>query len=432
MNRFVNKEIKLSVLALIINALISCPQSAYAGSRTWLGGASSDWNTAVNWSGAAVPGSGDNISIPSGLARYPVVSAAGAVCSQINFSGTNGPMPTLTVANGGNLTAGGNLIMVAGASIVIHSGGTFTLNGNCDNTGVGLLDMDGGTFVFNGNNLFIPSSLTGGTLDIVHSDPHVGITNFYNLEYSGGSHAFTLTGNTTVNGNLGIATGSVIAVNGYNVTANTLTLGSATESAGAYNNGNASAYILGTTTYVTVSAGPPARLAFTTQPASTSTGQVMSNVVVRIQDVSGNDVASGNVPVTISLNPGALASGSTTTNSDISGAAAFNGLLINTAGSYTMTASASGLASAISSPFAVSAPGSANVVAGPPPPLSISATAGAVRVSWLNVSGWSLQENSNLGASTGWSACSGVVTVNGTNYLTTSSATGSMFFRLHQ
>jgi hypothetical protein len=57
--RFVTKEMKFSVLALIISSLLPGPQLAFAGSRTWLGGANSDWNTAANWSGAAVPGAGD-------------------------------------------------------------------------------------------------------------------------------------------------------------------------------------------------------------------------------------------------------------------------------------------------------------------------------------------------------------------------------------
>ena len=429
--KFVTKEIKLSVLALIISWIFPGAQTAVAANRTWVGSAGSNWNTAANWSGAAVPGSGDNIIIPSGLAQYPIVSAAGAVCSQISFSGTNAPAPSLTIANGGSLAAGGNLVMVAGASVVIHSGGTFTLDGNCNNTGVGLLSMDGGTLVFDGNNLLIPANLTGGTVNLIRKDPHVGITNFYNLAYNGGTPPFTLTGNTTVNGNLDIAAGSEISVDGYNVAANTLTLGSTTETAGAYNNGNASAYILGLTNHVTVSAGPAARLAYTTQPANTTMGRVMSNVVVRIQDASGNDIASSSLPITISLNTGTFADGRTATNSDGSGTATFSGLVINTAGSYTITASASGLTSAISSTFAVSATGSVNVVASAPP-LSISMSGGAVKVSWQNVNGWNLQQNSNLAVPNGWSACSGAVNVNGTNCLTISSSTGSMFFRLHQ
>ncbi len=39
---FVAKEIRVTVLALVVNALFSLPQSAVAGSRTWPGGTSGD------------------------------------------------------------------------------------------------------------------------------------------------------------------------------------------------------------------------------------------------------------------------------------------------------------------------------------------------------------------------------------------------------
>jgi hypothetical protein len=254
--KYSSQQQKLALLALCISALLPGSESALANC-TWTGGANSNWNTPANWSGG-VPGPGDNVTIPAGLATYPVVSTAGAVCSQLYINGNRTPAASLTIVSGGSLTEGGNLTVAPGASIVIHTGGTFTLNANCNDSGNGLLSMDGGTFVFNGANLFIPASLTGGTVDIVDSNPHVGITSFYNLVYSGGTSAFTLEGNTTVSGNLDIASGSQIALNGYSVSANTLTLGGTTETAGGYNTSNASAYISGTSTQVTVSAGPAA------------------------------------------------------------------------------------------------------------------------------------------------------------------------------
>lgn len=256
--KFAGNQLRLSLLALSIGALLREPESAFA-ECTWTGSAGSNWNAPANWSGGAVPGPGDNVTIPAGLATYPVVSTAGAVCSQLNINANRAPAASVTVASGGSLTEGGNLTAAPGASLIIHAGGTFTLNANCNDSGRALLSMDGGTFVFNGANLFIPASLTGGTVDIAHSGARVGITNFYNLVYSGGAPALTLLGNTTVSGNLDIAAGSQIALNGYSVSANTLTVGSTTENAGAYNYNNASAYILGTSTHVTVSAGPAAQ-----------------------------------------------------------------------------------------------------------------------------------------------------------------------------
>lgn len=425
MMTFASKQQKLSLLVLCIGALLAGPLSAFANS-TWIGGAGINWNTPANWSSGAVPGAGDNVTIPSGLATYPVVSAAGAVCSQINFDGKTTPAPSLTIVNGGSLTSGGNLTMAPGASIVIHTGGTFTLNADCNNSGQGLLTMDGGTFVFNGNNLFVQANLTGGTVDITHSNPHVGVTSFYNLVYSGGSPPFTLAGNTTVSGNFDITSGSRVAINGYNVSANTLTLGGTTEIAGGYNNNNASAYISGTSTQVTVSAGPPVQLVFTTQPANTMAGKTMPGMPVQIQDASGNNIASANVTVTVSLNNAAFAGGNTTTNTSASGSAAFNNLVINAPGSHTMTASAPGLTSAISGTFTVA-------------PLELGSACAAANghnqfiMRWLTISGktYQVQCSTNLLVSS-WTPIGNPVAGTGAVICVTNNLTGvpQCFFRL--
>jgi hypothetical protein len=64
------------------------------------------------------------------------------------------------------------------------------------------------------------------------------------------------------------------------------------------------------------------------------------------------------------------------------------------------------------------------------PTLFISHAGNTVTVYWQDVSGWGLQQNGNLAAIAGWSASSGVTTVNGTNYLNLVSPTGNLFFRL--
>src|SRR5207244_11099806 len=69
--------------------------------------------------------------------------------------------------------------------------------------------------------------------------------------------------------------------------------------------------------------------------------------------------SSNNTTLTVVLNPGCFASGTTTLNTDVSGKATFNNLVINQAGNNTMTASASGigtgLSGATSSSFIISA-----------------------------------------------------------------------------
>jgi hypothetical protein len=64
------------------------------------------------------------------------------------------------------------------------------------------------------------------------------------------------------------------------------------------------------------------------------------------------------------------------------------------------------------------------------PTLYISHFGNGVTVYWQNVSGWTLQQNSNLATPANWSASGGVTTSNGTNYLNVASPTGNLFFRL--
>jgi len=64
------------------------------------------------------------------------------------------------------------------------------------------------------------------------------------------------------------------------------------------------------------------------------------------------------------------------------------------------------------------------------PTLYISQSGGTVTVFWQAVSGWNLEQNSNLTAVASWSTNSSWTTSNGTNYLNLSSPTGNLFFRL--
>lgn len=64
------------------------------------------------------------------------------------------------------------------------------------------------------------------------------------------------------------------------------------------------------------------------------------------------------------------------------------------------------------------------------PALLITRSGNTVTVYWQNVSGWGLQQNSNLSQPANWSASSGVTTANGTNYLQLISPVGNLFFRL--
>ncbi|MFA6233485.1 MAG: T9SS type A sorting domain-containing protein, partial [Bacteroidota bacterium] len=72
--------------------------SADPGSFVWTGGVNSDWSTTGNWdSPCAIPGSGDDVTIPSGTAPPTVVPAI--------------TLGNLTVNNAGGILLGGSLII---------------------------------------------------------------------------------------------------------------------------------------------------------------------------------------------------------------------------------------------------------------------------------------------------------------------------------
>jgi len=89
-----------------------------------------------------------------------------------------------------------------------------------------------------------------------------------------------------------------------------------------------------------------------------------------------------------------------------------------TGGNYSLTGGFWSLIAAVQTPGA--------------PTLYITSSGNTVTVYWQDVSGWSLQQNSNLTSFGGWSASSGWTTSDGTNYLNITPPTGNLFFRLSQ
>lgn len=66
------------------------------------------------------------------------------------------------------------------------------------------------------------------------------------------------------------------------------------------------------------------------------------------------------------------------------------------------------------------------------PNLIITHSGNTVTVYWQNVSGWNLQQVSNLVSSNGWPVKSGWTTSDGSSYLNITPPTGNLFFRLMQ
>jgi len=93
-----------------------------------------------------------------------------------------------------------------------------------------------------------------------------------------------------------------------------------------------------TSNSITVSTGAASQLAFTTEPAAATGGTAFgTQPVVTIQDAGGNTVTTDTNAVTLAIGsgPGTLAGCSATTTA---GVASFSGCTLDTAGSYTLSA----------------------------------------------------------------------------------------------
>ena len=95
-----------------------------------------------------------------------------------------------------------------------------------------------------------------------------------------------------------------------------------------------------------VNAAPASKLIYGTVPVTTNTaGQTLPAFVVQITDPFNNSIPTNGVPITMSLNTGTFASGTTPVNTSSNGSATFSDLVITNAGNDTLTASAAGLTS---------------------------------------------------------------------------------------
>jgi len=137
-----------------------------------------DWGTPANWDGDVLPGSGDNVEIPSG---YDVIVAGTFSCQQIKISGS----ATLTVMSSGTLdidggpndgidqTSSSGNISNAGTINIENAGeqgiackGIFTNDGtiNIDNNTLHGLRVQGGNFTNNSGGI-INTTVDTGTSD---------------------------------------------------------------------------------------------------------------------------------------------------------------------------------------------------------------------------------------------------------------------------
>jgi hypothetical protein len=100
----------------------------------------------------------------------------------------------------------------------------------------------------------------------------------------------------------------------------------------------------------------PVKLAFLVQPSNALTGASISPAVqVAIQDATGNTVAADTNPIAIAL-VGNTQLGGTLSVTPQNGVATFSNLTVSSEGSYTLSATSSGLTAATSTSFIVTSP----------------------------------------------------------------------------
>lgn len=189
----------------------------------------------------------------------------------------------------------------------------------------------------------------------------------------------TLSGTLTVNAVKGIATFPVLSIShagtGYTLRA---TAGSLTPAV---------------STSFNITAGLPTRLGFITQPSNTAVGAVITPAVrVAVQDTAGNTITTGtyDIRIVFILNPTGTPLLGTLTRTTVDGIATFNDLSADKIGNgYKLHASCTGLTSAKSTLFNITAGSPAQLAFDVQPTNAVAGTAitPAVTVRVLDVAG---------------------------------------------
>ncbi len=211
----------------------------------------------------------------------------------------------------------------------------------------------------------ITNSWVGATNWNTSANPLFATGATVSLTSSGGSLMFSFDGITyTSSITTASATGGTVSFQSVYVRG----------AAGSYTLVLSSTGYFNTTASLTISAGIAAQIRFTediaavnTAGADLQTTTASTNIVVELLDCSGNHVNStGNVLTISSTAPGVTTANFLVTTAT-GGYATFNGLRLNTSGTYTLTATGASVGSTTSNVFAIvpAAPAEAFIVSGP-------------------------------------------------------------------
>jgi hypothetical protein len=113
-----------------------------------------------------------------------------------------------------------------------------------------------------------------------------------------------------------------------------------------------------------VTAGAPSKLIFVMPPAGAAAGTTLAPIIVAARDADGNPLPGNTAAITLAIGngpAGATLTG-TATQTAANGAATFSDLALPLAGSYTLSATASGLSGAVSPSFVITSGAATHVV----------------------------------------------------------------------
>jgi hypothetical protein len=190
--------------------------------ETWTGAVSNDWNTAGNWSGDAVPTSGDTVIVPGNTPHNATLSNATLTGEIITLDGSGSSSPLvvfndvtldslLQADNAGMVQIGGTLTIGAHGTLETDANATLTLSGTAEaivNNGLIRSAAGGYLLIYNG-----PSTITTAA-NMINNGSIVtggGTINFASPVAFPGSHPVWMFVNA---GSVDIADGGDLVLNG--------------------------------------------------------------------------------------------------------------------------------------------------------------------------------------------------------------------------
>jgi hypothetical protein len=168
---------------ILLIALATCGASSLQGAnRTWIGG-TSDWANTANWSGGAVPGSGD-LAIFDGTGTTTTVTNVSGTVQGIHV--TSSTPVSLSMTLSGPLTLAGG----SGIGLLLRGGNALAITNSAANDLIILADIEIGDGVFTvSSDVQFGTASSSGRIGYVQRNGNVSFGNVTVAEVTSGSNS---------------------------------------------------------------------------------------------------------------------------------------------------------------------------------------------------------------------------------------------------